>query len=574
MHGGELVAHVLQSQGVQVLFTLCGGHISPILVASKHKGIRIIDTRNEVTAVFAADAVARLTGKPGVVAVTAGPGITNSITALKNAQMAQSPVIFIGGAAPTILQGRGALQDIDQMSVLRSLVKWAIKVRRKQQIVPFLEEAFRQAQHGVPGPVYIEMPIDLLYDETVVRKLYDIDRTGTSLTARAQQAYLDFHVNRMFSGDDEIAVKSAIHSVVPHSDPTRVKNAADALLKAQHPVLLIGSQAVLDAAAVQQLTATVERIGAPVYLSGMARGLLGRDHPLQIRHKRRDALREADCVLLVGVPVDFRLDYGNHIRRSVCIISLNRSRSDLTKNRQPTIGILGDAATSLHAIAALLPNAARWQEWTAHLHQRDDARNAAIALQMQEPMEKVNPMLLCREIDTFINPDTILIGDGGDFVATASYIIQPAGPLQWLDPGVFGTLGVGAGFALGAKLVHPESEVVVLFGDGSVGYSLTEFDTFVRHQIPIIAIVGNDASWSQIAREQVDMFHDDVGTVLAHTNYDQVVEGFGGVGFRIDNADQIAQVLSQARTLASSGKPVLINVILGASDFRKGSISM
>jgi len=573
MHGGDLVAEVLQAQGTPFLFTLCGGHISPILVACKQRGIRVIDTRHEATAVFAADAVARLTGKPGVVAVTAGPGLTNTITAIKNAQMAQSSVILIGGAAPTALQGRGALQDIDQMALIRPHVKWARQVRRVKDLIPALEDAFRIAQRGVPGPVFVETPVDLLYEEAIVRQWYGADRGGKTLADKAVKLYLNYHVNRMFGGSDQ-GVSPAITIHPPQPDSALVKRAAERLLQAKRPVILIGSQAMLDPSQVDRLTAAITKIGAPVYLSGMARGLLGRDHPLHMRHKRREALREADFVLLAGVPADFRLDYGNHIRRRAYCVSVNRSRADLNKNRRPNLGILGDAALTLIGMADVVPAGERWLDWRAQLQDRDAARNAEIARQALEPTGKVNPIHLCQEIDRALTPNAILIGDGGDFVATASYIIQPPGPLRWLDPGVFGTLGVGAGFALGAKLVHPDADVWILYGDGSVGYSLSEFDTFVRHQVPVIAIVGNDAAWSQIAREQIEMLHDDVGTTLTHADYDRVAQGFGAAGFRADDPELIPDLLTQAHTASADGKPVLLNMILGKTDFRKGSISM
>ncbi|HRW49532.1 MAG TPA: thiamine pyrophosphate-binding protein [Caldilinea sp.] len=577
MNGGELVAEVLRAQETSFLFTLVGGHISPILVAAKQRGIRVIDTRHEATAVFAADAVARLTGRPGVAAVTAGPGITNTITALKNAQMAQSPVVLIGGAAPTALQGRGALQDIDQMSVVRPVVKWARQVRRVKDLIPAMEEAFRQAQQGVPGPVFVECPIDLLYDEEMVRNLYGAGRGGKSLADKAVKQYLRFHVNRLFSGAQNAKAGPRIDVAPPAPEPAELAQVVDRLLAAQRPVIVVGSQAMLDVPHAGDLAAALAQIGAPVYLSGMARGLLGRDHPLQMRHKRRDALREADFVLLAGVPCDFRLDYGNHIRRSAVYVSANRSRADLTKNRKPSIGLLADPSLTLRSLAAALPAGhagAPWSAWIAQLRARDDARNAEIAQQAAEPTGKINPLHLCREIDRQITPQTILIGDGGDFVATASYVVQPPGPLRWLDPGAFGTLGVGAGFALGAKLVHPQADVWVIYGDGSFGYSAVEFDTFVRHGTPVVAVVGNDASWSQIAREQVEMLGDPVATELAHSDYHRAVEGFGAAGIHLDDPELAAEALDQARQVSGNGKPVVVNAILGKTDFRKGSISM
>jgi len=264
----------------------------------------------------------------------------------------------------------------------------------------------------------------------------------------------------------------------------------------------------------------LDRLGIPVYLSGMARGLLGRNHPLQLRHQRRNALREADCVLLAGVPCDFRLDYGRHIRRSATLIAANRSRHDATLNRRPSITALGDASAFLQMLAQQpeLQRKGNRADWLATLRQRDQQREAEIDQQAAQTGDHVNPIALLRAVDQAAGDNAIFVADGGDFVATASYVLHPRAPLSWLDPGAFGTLGVGAGFALGAAHSQPSAEVWMIFGDGAFGYSAIEFDTLVRHRVPVIAVVGNDASWSQIAREQVKMLHDDVATVLARTD--------------------------------------------------------
>lgn len=575
MHGGDRVAEVLKAQGVPFIFTLIGGHISPILTGCKAKGIRVIDVRHEVNAVFAADAVARLTGTPGVAAVTAGPGVTNTLTAVKNAQMAQSPVILIGGAAATMLQGRGALQDIDQLSLFKSVVKWSKSVRRVRDIVPSLEEAFRQAQEGVPGPVFVEMPVDILYPEDLVRQWYAKAGGGKSLTGKATGLYLKRHVNQLFAGADKVQPGPPIVVEAPQPDADKITKVAEKLRTAQKPLMLVGSQATLNAPEIDQVAAAVEALGVPVYLSGMARGLLGKGHPLQMRHKRRMALKEADFVILAGVPCDFRLDYGNHIRRSSFYVSANRSKEDLTRNRKPDIGVLGDPGLFLRQLAAQVTPPPAWGKWTVHLRGRDEVRNAEIAEQALKPTGKINPLHFFLEMEPALDDKkTILVADGGDFVATAAYTLSPRGPLTWLDPGAFGTLGVGAGFALGAKLVHPDADVWIIYGDGSVGFSLAEFDTFARHNTPVIAVVGNDASWTQIARDQVPILGDDVATVLAHTHYEQAAAGLGGMGLLLDDPELVPDMLKEARTLARAGHPMLVNAILGKSDFRKGSLSM
>ena len=575
MHGGDLIAEVLKAQGVQFLFTLCGGHISPILVASKQRGIRVIDVRHEVTAVFAADAVARLTGVPGVAAVTAGPGVTNTMTAIKNAQLAQSPVVLLGGATATALKGRGALQDIDQMALFKPHVKWAKSVQKVRDLVPALEAAFKISKSAVPGPVFVECPVDLLYDEAIVREWYGVkSQSGRTLAERALKFYLNRHVNRIFASAEAVQISSPRPIAPPLPTAADIHKAAQKLQRAERPLLLVGSQALLEAAGAQQIFTAVERLEIPIYLSGMARGLLGKQYPLLMRHKRREALKEADLVILAGVPCDFRLDYGRHIRRSTYLISANRSRVDLKKNRRPDLAILGDAGLFLQQLSKILPENERWKNWREQLRQRDDERENEIRQQATEPNALLNPLHLCREIEEALPFNSIIVADGGDFVATASYTVRPSGPLTWLDPGVFGTLGVGAGFALGAKLCRPESEVWILFGDGSVGYSLSEFDTFVRHNIPVLAVVGNDAGWTQIAREQIEMLKDDVGTVLRFTDYHTVAEGFGGKGFLLKESQRIEEILQQARVAISQGHPVLVNAHIGKTAFRKGSLSM
>jgi acetolactate synthase-1/2/3 large subunit len=312
----------------------------------------------------------------------------------------------------------------------------------------------------------------------------------------------------------------------------------------------------------------------PVYLSGMARGLLGREHPLQMRHARRKALRESDCVILAGVPCDFRLDYGRHIRRGATLVSANRSGREARMNRRPTIAAVGDAGLFLEGLAAKIADGAKRQDWTDSLRRRDREREAEIDAQAAAQGEFVNPIGFFRALDRAAGDNAIMVADGGDFVATASYIVRPRGPLSWLDPGVFGTLGVGAGFALGAAAARPQSEVWIIYGDGACGYGLVEFDTFVRHGIPVIAVVGNDAAWTQIAREQVKMLKDDVSTVLARTDYHKVAEGFGAAGIVVTSNAEVPAALERARVIARSGKPVLVNVWLDKTDFREGSISM
>ncbi len=576
MDGGSRVAEVLAAHGVPFVFTLIGGHVSPILVACKERGIRVIDVRHEVTTVFAADAVARLTGTPGVAIVTAGPGVTNTLTAIKNAQMAQSPLVLIGGATATLLRGRGSLQDIDQVALIEPHVKWYARPNRRKEIIPALMEAFRQASSGVPGPVFVELAVDLLYDEPVVREWVQrkIDKPNKTLGEQAQAAYIRAHLAGVFAGTDSPSFPSPHEVSPPLPRPGQVRKAAAWLQRAERPMMVLGSQTTLRTHDLPRLVAAVERLGIPVYLSGMGRGLLGADHPLFLRHKRRLALRESDLVILSGVPMDFRLDYGSHVARSR-VVSVNLSAEDLRKNRRPNLGVLADPHAFLLALADQLegeppPRTAWWET----LRDREQTRESEIEAMAEAPVEGLNPLALCKAMDGHLTDGSVLVGDGGDFVATAAYTVRPRGPLGWLDPGVFGTLGVGAGFALGAKLARPDADVWIVWGDGAAGFSLMEFDTFVRHNVPVIGLIGNDAGWTQIERDQVTILGDDVACRLAYTDYDVIAAGCGGHGIQIQSAEEMEGAFQEALEKTRSGQPALINARIGKTDFRKGSISM
>jgi thiamine pyrophosphate-dependent acetolactate synthase large subunit-like protein len=358
-------------------------------------------------------------------------------------------------------------------------------------------------------------------------------------------------------------------------DTSQVPKALEMIASAQKPALVIGSQAMLHPAKIEKLAAAVETLGMPVYLAGMARGLLGRQHPLLMRHQRKKALKNADLVILAGMPCDFRLDYGRSFGSETRIISVNRSKTDLRLNCRPDHAVLSDPFLFLCALAEVFtPESSDWQSWIQELKNNDDEREKFILTASREATEFINPLLLLKKLNEVIDDKSIIIADGGDFVASAAYILQPPGPLSWLDPGVFGTLGVGAGFALASKLIQPESEVWLIYGDGAAGFSLLEFDTFVRHKVPVIAVVGNDAGWTQIARDQVSIFGDDVATVLRGSDYHLVAEAFGGKGFLLDKQEEIRSVFKEAKQTAKDGHPVLVNVLIGKTDFRKGSISM
>uniref|UniRef100_A0A8C5EIB9 2-hydroxyacyl-CoA lyase 2 n=1 Tax=Gouania willdenowi TaxID=441366 RepID=A0A8C5EIB9_GOUWI len=580
-HGGESVAEVLRAHGIKYVFTLVGGHISPILVACEKVGIRVVDTRHEATAVFAADAVARLSGSVGVAAVTAGPGLTNAVTAVKNAQMAESPLLLIGGAAGTILQGRGALQDIDHMSLFKPLCKFCASIRTIREIVPTVRNALAIAQSGTPGPVFIEFPLDTLYPFHLVSKEFIPKSPPKGLMGNLIAWYMKNHMLNLYAGAWEPRDVSPLPVHIPLATDDQVQKCIELVSRAKKPVILLGSQAVLAPTPAEEIRKALEGLGIPCFLGGMSRGILGKDSPIQIRQNRRDALKEADLVLLAGTVCDFRLGYGRVLSRHSKIIAVNRDKSQLLKNSdlfwKPTIAVQGDVGSLLVQLSKGLKGYHCPQEWPQSLKAQDATKEAANRAKAEEKTEQhLNPLKVLYRVDELMAEDAVIVVDGGDFVGSAAYILRPRGPLHWLDPGAFGTLGVGGGFALGAKLCRPDSEVWIIYGDGSSGYSIAEFDTFTRHKTPIIAVVGNDAGWTQISREQVPMLGSNVACGLAFTDYHTVADGYGGKGYLMGREDEekMSDIIRKAQKETREGKATLLNVLIGKTNFREGSVSV
>ena len=581
-HGGDIIAEVLARHGVQQLFTLCGGHISPLLTGARSKGIDVVDVRDEVSAVFAADAVARMTGIPGVAAVTAGPGVTNTVTAVKNAQMAQSPLLIFGGATATVLKGRGSLQDIDQISLMKPITKWATSLSLYKELGPAVEHGLEVATRGTPGPVFIEVPVDLLYPEDVVHDWFMTESgvaNATGLGAQALKLYLKAHLMRQFKAPSNPLRYGALPSMPElTSDDLSplLDEVADQLVHAERPALVIGSQALVNYTPdeAKSLALAVEKLGIPTFLAGGARGLLGQHNDLQFRHRRSKALRKSDLAIIAGFPFDFRLKYGRCFGSNTTVVAANLDQKDLTLNRKPEIPLPMHPGEFIRELSFRVSAAAERPTWFAQLQETEDERDEQIHAMGKEKLERVNPIQFFERLEEKMADDSVLVVDGGDFVATGAYVLRPRGPLSWLDPGVFGTLGVGGGFAVGAAKARPNAEIWLIWGDGSSAYSLAEFDTCVRHGLAPIAVIGTDAAWAQIAREQVEILEDDVATTLLSTEYHKVAEGYGGKGILVTEEDQIDDAIDRAKELAAQGKPVVINLHITQTDFRKGSISM
>ncbi|XP_030792797.1 acetolactate synthase-like protein isoform X2 [Rhinopithecus roxellana] len=556
-HGGENVAAVLRAHGVRFIFTLVGGHISPLLVACEKLGIRVVDTRHEVTAVFAADAMARLSGTVGVAAVTAGPGLTNTVTAVKNAQMAQSPVLLLGGAASTLLQNRGALQAIDQLSLFRPLCKFCASVRRVRDIVPTLRAAMAAAQSGTPGPVFVELPIDVLYPYFMVQKEMVPAKPRKGLVGRVVSWYLENYLANLFAGAWEPQPEGPLPLDIPQASLQQVQRCVEILSRAKRPLMVLGSQALLTPKSADKLRAAVETLGVPCFLGGMARGLLGRNHPLHIRENRSAALKKADVIVLAGTVCDFRLSYGRVLSHSSKIIIVNRNREDMLLNSdvfwKPQEAVQGDVGSFVLKLVEGLQGQTWAPDWVEELREADRQKEQTFREKAAMPVaQHLNPVRVLQLVEETLPDNSILVVDGGDFVGTAAHLVQPRGPLRWLDPGAFGTLGVGAGFALGAKLCRPDAE------------------------IPVMALVGNDAGWTQISREQVPSLGSNVACGLAYSDYHKAAMGLGARGLLLsrENEDQVVKVLHDAQQQCRDSHPVVVNILIGRTDFRDGSIAV
>ncbi len=541
VHGGRLVAQALKRHGTTHLFTLCGGHIQAIYDGCIDEGIRVVDVRHEQTAGHAADGYARVTGKPGVCAVTAGPGVTDVVTAVANAQRAGIPMICIGGAGPKILTDMGSLQDMDCVSLMRSITKWSVQVPETRRIAEYIDSAMRVAQANVPGPVFLEMPLDLLMN--------------------------------MHDDADKPATAALEEPPRPAGDPRMIQRAAAWLEEAARPVFLIGSQ-VRWSPKREAVKRAADAYGVPFYLNGMARGALPCEHTGLFSRSRKAALAQADLVFVFGTPFDFRVDYGRSPTwaEGARIVQVDLDGAELGRNRKVDLAIHGDTGLVLDQLLATLPKKAA-AEWLAQIRADETKRREKMRAEMESTDSPPNPLRVCAEIGKRLGKSDIVIGDGGDFVATAAYVLKLEWPQLWMDPGPLGTLGVGPGYAMAAKLTRPDARVVLVYGDGSFGLHALEFEAMVRQKIPVVAVIGNDAAWTQIRRGQIDMYGPEraVATALEYTHYERVVEACGGFGAYVENVSELGPALDAA---FASKVPACVNVKIAKSDFRKGAISV
>ncbi len=517
--GGQLVARMLEREGVTTAFTLSGLHVAPIYVGCVEEGIRLVDTRHEQAAAHAADAWARLTRGIGVAIVTAGPGVTDAVTGVANAWAANVPLLLLGGAAPTFNQGRGSLQEMPQTQLFAGITKWSDRVPSPELVPSFLAKAFRVARTGRPGPVFLEIPWDVLSN----------------------------------GADDSAADAATLYRTDARSpgDPRKIEAAVDLLIRAERPVILGGSSIWWDdAAAVLERLAT--RAGIPVYLNGMGRGCLPPDHPCFFQHSRKDALAEADVVLVVGTPLDFRVGYGTEptFAHGARVVQVDVDPAEIGRNRPIDVGIVGDSRSVLAQLESGARPAVGASSWRERLRGRELARAERQREYEESDQRPIHHFRLAKAIDTVARQagDVTYVGDGGNVVAVAAKVLRVERPGRWLDPGPLGCLGVGAPFAIAAKLLAPDRPVCVVQGDGAFGLNGMDFETAVRFKLPMVVVVGNDAAWGQILIPQRNLFGEEKSpaTRLAPTRYDRVVEALGGKGEHVEHARDLVPALERA----------------------------
>jgi acetolactate synthase-1/2/3 large subunit len=520
-HGGRIVAKVLKSRGVTHLFTLSGGHLFSIYDGCKEEGIEIVDVRHEQSAVFAAEGFAKATRGVGVAALTAGPGVTNGVSAIAGAEANRSPICVLGGRAPEMRWGAGSLQEFDHVPVVEPLVKSAETVREPGRIAGRTAAALDLALSSPSGPTFVDYPLDVVFSEA----------EGEVPPAVSVQA-------RPAEG---------------------VEEAAALLAAAERPVVMGGS-GLYWSRGEDALRALVEALGIPVFLNGLGRGCLPADHEHCFSRARSAGLKEADVALVIGVPLDFRLGFGQSFGEETRIVRLDSAPNELTANRLPDVDLVGDVAAGLAAIrGATDADPGRTRAWCERLRQVEAEKRAAERAELEDPRAPLHPVRVYNELSQVLDRDAIVIGDGGDFVSYAGRFVETFEPGCWMDPGPFGCLGAGPGQAIGAKLAHPRRQVCLLLGDGAFGFAGVEFDTMARHGLGVVGVMGNNGIWALEHHPMKFLYGYSVAAELRpDTRYDQMVEALGCDGILVREPGQLRPALEQA---FSSGRPTLVNVL-------------
>ena len=545
--GGHLVAKALKAEGIDVIFTLCGGHIIDIYDGCVDEGIKVLDVRHEQVAAHAADGYARVTGRPGCAVVTAGPGTTDAVTGVANALRAESPMLLIGGQGALDQHRMGSLQDLPHVEMMRPITKFASSVLTTERVADMVAMAFREAHAGAPGPSYLEIGRDIL------------DRK-----VPLERAVLPA------AGHYRASTKSI-------GDPADIERLADILVNAERPCVLLGTQ-VWTCRGAEAATEFVRTLNIPAFMNGAARGTLAPGDPHHFHQTRRHAFREADVIVIVGTPFDFRMGYGKRLSQDATVVQIDMDYKTVGKNRDVSLGLVGDVGAILGAVtqaaSGYSDNGARRREsWLQGLREEEDRLIQERLPRLMKDTAPIHPLRLAHEINQFLTDNTLYIGDGGDVVTFSGGVVQPKGPGLWMDPGPLGTLGVGVPFAMAAKQARPDREVVCLFGDGAFSLTGWDFETMVRFNLPFIGVVGNNSYMNQIRYGQIQKYGEergDIGNKLGDVKYDLFAQMLGGYGEEVREPSQIAPALQRAR---ESGKPALINVWIDQNAFAPGTMN-
>ncbi|MDF1595885.1 MAG: thiamine pyrophosphate-binding protein [Acidimicrobiia bacterium] len=525
LHGGHIIARALKNEGVDTLFTLTGGHIVPILDGCVQEGIRIVDLRHEQAVAHAAEAYGRLTGKLGVAAVTAGPGVTDAMTGIANAYFADSSMLLLGGRHLVRQELMGGLQEMDHPRMFHSITKWAGTAWQTERLGDYIATAARAAFSGRGGPVFLDVPMDVQFD------VVDEDSIVWPHQYRANQ------------------VQGAVASVVDEI--------VDALTGADRPMIFAGSG---FRGAANELAIIAEALEAPTYLNSRARGSLANGHRLLGNYARSAAFAGADTVLALGVDWDFRTGYGRKIAPDATVIQIDADSTKIGWNRPVQLGVVADPAEVVRQLAARSAQftVSNGRAWTGEILAMEAAGRASAESEAAVDSSPVQPQRFGRDVAAFFGPDAIVAVDGGDIVSTTARWLEVSQQGHVLDPGPFGTLGTGAPFAIAAKVAFPDKLVGIVYGDGAFAFNGMEYDSMVRLGLPIVGVVGNDGVWNNIKTFHRSFYPDRmVATDLGVRPYHAMVEGLGGYGEFVDDATQIIPALERA---VASGKPALVNV--------------
>ena len=525
--GSYLISRTLKEEGVDTLFYLMGGPNFDIVMAAEDLGIRCIDFRHEQAAAFAAHAYARVTGKPGVCTAASGPGTLNLLTGVYTAAIDCAPMVILGGAGPVHDIGREAFQEVDQVGIMEPMMKWVHQTTMAARYPEVVSMAFRKATSGRPGPVYVDCGADVLYEE--------------------------------IEEENAISPYRAERRTRPAAEAAVVKETIDMLAAAERPMIFAGGGAFFSGAA-DELTKFVDLTSAPFYTAPMSRGLIPEDHVVSFQAARSTAMRETDFVLVVGTRMNWMVQYGHRFNRDAKIVQIDIDEAELGHNRDIDLGIVGDAKAVMSQLLAEAQNReADWagrleSDWIVTLRDVEDRRAQQSSALLNSDQTPMHPLRLCKEIREFLDRDAILSVDGNEILHFGRQSLPTFVPGHRLNSGVTGTMGVGLPYGIGAKIAKPDKQVLVLHGDGSMGMNAMELDTCVRHNIPVVTVISNNAGWTARTPDRRKP-----GRELGFTNFDGMARELGGYGEKVEDPNEIKPALQRA---FDSGKPAVINAIV------------